>query len=437
MNCDVVIVGAGVAGLAAASHLARKGMEVRILEAGTRICGRIFTVHDALSPLPIELGAEFVHGRPPETWELIRKNNLTAFEHTAQALHIDRGRVLKESEVGEIGDRALSQMAKSSRRKDESFEQYLHRSRQPPPVKNWARFYVEGFNACRSNLVSAASLIADSEAADKIEGDRTFRLVGGYDSIAVSLLRSLPNPESSVQLNSVVRRVQWRRGQADVHYESAIDGSPAMVRCRHLIVTVPLGVLQSAPTAPGAIAFEPEPTAALRAAAALRFGQVYRVTFRFPHAFWEENEKLKQAGFLISQDRRFFTWWTTHPIVAPLLTGWMAGSKAEEVRAADPSQIAAEAIASLGRILRREVPRPEAFYFHNWRTDPFFRGAYSYVPVNAMAARDALAKPVEGTLFFAGEAAEVNGHGATVHGAIASGVRAARLVQKLLKPLSR
>ena len=94
MNCDVVIVGAGVAGLAAASHLARARVEVRLLEAGSRIGGRIFTVQDPLSPIPIELGAEFVHGRPPETWDLIRKNGLTAFEHSSPALHMDRGRIL-------------------------------------------------------------------------------------------------------------------------------------------------------------------------------------------------------------------------------------------------------------------------------------------------------------------------------------------------------
>jgi monoamine oxidase len=157
---------------------------------------------------------------------------------------------------------------------------------------------------------------------------------------------------------------------------------------------------------------------------------VYRVTFRFRNAFWDEDEKLKGKGFLISQDKRFFAWWTMHPIVAPLLTGWMAGAKAEEFETGDQSKIAAEALASLGRILKRKIPHPEAVYFHNWREDPFFRGAYSYVPVNALPAREVLARPVDGTLFFAGEAAELNGHGGTVHGAIASGVRAAGLILK-------
>jgi monoamine oxidase len=70
----------------------------------------------------------------------------------------------------------------------------------------------------------------------------------------------------------------------------------------------------------------------------------------------------------------------------------------------------------------------ENAYFHDWHADPFARGAYSYVPVGALRAREALAKPVGGTLYFAGEATETNGHSATVHGAIASGKRAARQI---------
>src|SRR5436305_11880286 len=148
MDCDVVIVGAGVAGLSAACVLTRAGMEVRCLEATDRTGGRIYTVHDPLAPLAIELGAEFVHGRPPEIWRLIQDAGLTACEHTSQALHVEHSRIQKTA-VGEIANRVLSQMAKSVRRKDESFEQYLSRSHQRSDVKNWARVHVEGFNAAR------------------------------------------------------------------------------------------------------------------------------------------------------------------------------------------------------------------------------------------------------------------------------------------------
>lgn len=80
-----------------------------------------------------------------------------------------------------------------------------------------------------------------------------------------------------------------------------------------------------------------------------------------------------------------------------------------------------EALRSLGRILGRKIPRPAAFYFHDWHNDPFFRGAYSYVPVDALPARRTMAEPAEDTLFFAGEATDFTGPGGTVHGAMASG----------------
>jgi Flavin containing amine oxidoreductase len=286
-----------VAGLAATGILKRAGHDVVCLEATDRIGGRILTVHDPLAPIAVELGAEFVHGRPPETWELIRAANLTSYEHTAQALHLGRGGVVQQKRVGELADRVLSQLAKSSRRKDESFEDYLRRCRQPAAVKNWARVHIEGFNAARADLISVTSLTEDSEAADKIEGDRTFRIPAGYDSIPISLLQSIPDYQSVVHLNSIVERVHWRRGAVEIHYRSALDRQPVRLKCRQLIVTVPLGVLQA-----------------------------------------------------------------------------------------------------------------------------------SYVPVNALADRKTLAEAVESTLFFAGEATNLNGHSGTVHGAIESGVRAAALV---------
>ena len=163
---------------------------------------------------------------------------------------------------------------------------------------------------------------------------------------------------------------------------------------------------------------------------ALRFGQVVRLILRFREAFWENSRETSEKGFLFSEERLFPTWWTPLPVHAPVLTGWSAGPHADDLLGKPRSTIVLEAIASLARI--SGCPRErldgllEAAYSHDWHGDPFARGAYSYVPSGALGARKRLAEPIAATLYFAGEATNLDGHGGTVHGAIASGRRAAR-----------
>jgi monoamine oxidase len=165
---------------------------------------------------------------------------------------------------------------------------------------------------------------------------------------------------------------------------------------------------------------------ALKAARALILGQAFRVTFRFHEAFWEEDQRFQQLGFFFSTEKVFPVWWTTYPVATPILTGWTAGSATGSLMGGrSPGAIQREALASLERIMGRPIPRPLVAHFHDWSVDPFFRGAYSYVPTHALHARSALAQPVENTLFFAGEATETTGNAGTVHGAIASGTQAA------------
>jgi monoamine oxidase len=419
---DVIVIGAGVAGLTATASLALAGRDVLCLEAGNRVGGRILTVHDALAPHPIELGAEFIHGFPAETWAWIRREGLTVYEHSDEVIHMDDGHIV-EARPG--ADRLVEGLRGKTAARDESFEDYLRRSRSPRTVREWARAQVEGFNAARSEVVSTVALSHEASAAEAIQGERSFRLVHGYDSLPQAMLRSIPGQSTSVRLNSQLTHVEWRRGIVRLTYRSLLDGEEVRLRCRRLIVTVSAGVLQSR-----TIEFDPEPRSTMEAAESLQFGQVYRVTFRFREPFWLEDKKLKHAGFLISTDPFFRAWWTTHPVMSPVLTGWAAGSAADQFRTLEKPEIVASALQSLSRILGFKVPTPEAAWFHNWEHDPLFRGAYSYVPVGQEAAHRRLAAPVEDTLYFAGEASEWEGHASTVHGAIRSGKKAAELVMR-------
>jgi monoamine oxidase len=211
---DLIIIGAGVAGLAAAASISQTKKSFLCLEATGRIGGRILTIHDPMAPLPIELGAEFIHGRPPEIWDLIRTRGLTAFEHASHGVHFDRGRIIDARQVGDLAATLLSRLAKSVSRKkhghDRSFDEYIRQSRASLEQKDWAGREIEGFNAARKERISANSLGLDERAAERIDGNRAYRLVDGYHSVPVSLLRLVAGGQSAIQWNSIVECVNWR-----------------------------------------------------------------------------------------------------------------------------------------------------------------------------------------------------------------------------------
>jgi monoamine oxidase len=427
----VLIIGAGVAGLAALNELSQTGVDVLCLEARDRIGGRILTVHDSCSPLPIELGPEFIHGRPPETWKIVHEANLLVYDCAEDAVHINAGQIEEEADAWEQVDEITEEMKRVAEHgEDPTFLSFIEQATHSEKAKRWATGYVEGFNAAHKEIIGVASLALDAQAADDIEGDRNFRIANGYQSISDHLFAGAKNGRTQIRLNTIVEAIQWKPGSATVRIRSALTGKTDIIQARCLIVTLPLGVLQRMP-------FEPEPASVLAAARALRFGQVMRVVFRFSDAWWEKREDLADAGFWLSQEPYFPTWWTTLPVRAPLLIGWSAGPHADKLLGLTKPEIIKCALEDLSRLtgctLHDLESLLETAHFHNWHDDPFARGAYSYVPAGALHHRKALAQPVENTLFFAGEATELNGHSATVHGAIATGYRAVQQVLKALR----
>lgn len=427
MDFDVIIVGAGAAGLTALRELDRAGCNVLCLEARDRIGGRVYTVRDPLSPIPVELGAEFVHGRPAEITEIARSGQLALYDCTERAVHVENGQVQDESDAWELVGEILDDMQRAaSSGPDRSFRSFLEHSSHPEAAKRLATAYVEGFNAARQELAGIASLAEDARAAGQIGGDQSLRVRDGYDAVIHHVLQGIDNATAKVRLNSIVESVDWQPGSASVHVRSALTGRKASFTSRRVLITVPLGVLHA-----GSIQFNPEPDI-LDFASALAFGQVIRLTLRFREPFWTSNSRLADAGFLLSQEQFFPTWWTPLPVRAPIMTGWSAGPHCDSLLGRRQAEILSCALADLARITNANEDRLaeilEAAYFHDWYSDPFARGAYSYVPVGARGARKQLAEPVSGTLYFAGEATELNGHSATVHGAIMSGKRAARQI---------
>lgn len=401
-STDYLVIGAGVGGLAAARELVRAGFSVIVLEARDRVGGRIHTIHDPETPIPVELGAEFVHGVHPVLWNLIREAGLSTTETDGD--HLTQG------EAGPVAARNWEAMGAvfgaMAQAPDQTFEAFINSIDAPESAKRSATGYVEGFNAARKGLVSVGWLNEDGAAADEIDGDRGFHIDAGYDAIPRFLARGL-----DVRLSTPVRSIRWQRGEV----LAQTDGE--LFRAFRAIISVPFALLES-----GAIRIHPEPECLTVARPALATGNALRVTFRFQQALWQ---KYPELSFLHG-DQAFPVFWTAYPILAPVITGWAAGPKADALTGKSEAEIIRIALDSLRGLLGEDPGEPEAAFFHDWRTDPWSGGAYSYGRVNGSAARYAFAEPVEGTLCFAGEAVCPAGHMGTVHGAVQSGIAAAR-----------
>lgn len=326
---------------------------------------------------------------------------------------------------------------------DESFLRFLERccpqAKSDPEqreAKQHALSYVTGFNAADPGKVGVHWLVKGMRADEEIEGDRAFRSQNGYQDLIDIFHQRLVQARVSIETQTVVHSVEWQPGRVEV-----IAGREEESRhfvTQRVLVTVPLAVLQAAAGETGALQFTPAlPRIKLRALDKLVMGAVIRITLRFRHRFWdkitapgEQRETLSNMSFLFSQDKWFPTWWTTMPKKLPMITGWAPAQCAEKLSGNDRSFVIERSLQTLGSLLGVEPQELEgwldAAYFHDWQNDPFSRGAYSYGAVGADSAQEDLGSPVENTLFFAGEATDVTGHNGTVHGAIASGHRAAQ-----------
>jgi monoamine oxidase len=287
-----------------------------------------------------------------------------------------------------------------------SFADYLARARLPSVTRTFARLMVEGFDAADPALVSARAIAEEWGEGGALAGAQP-RPRTGYGPALDFLAQKIISRGGRLRMQSVVREVRWRRGHV------AVSGESFRFTAARAIITLPLGVLQS-----GAVRFSPKlgKEDALRRLAS---GPVVKAALRFPTAFWEKRHR--GVAFFHAPRGAFPTFWTPLPARAPLLIAWAGGPKAEKL---STEKALAAALVSLKRIFGK-VEEPDAAYVHDWRTDPFARGAYSYVRVNGEGAREALQRPLADTLFFAGEATSLQESG-TVGGALQSGIDAAR-----------
>jgi monoamine oxidase len=247
---DVVIIGAGVSGLAASRSLREHGVRVSLIEARDRIGGRVFTHRDARTPASIELGAEFVHGSAPEVMAVAREAGLVVVDiPNTRWEHRGRHRVPSKDFWKRL-DHIMGRMS-ASRTPDRSFHEFLatapggHKFARDRAL---AREFVENVHAADALRVSERALMkGGSPAGDEAE-QRTGRVIDGYDHVSGWLARK---PHDAVHLRTVAKHIEWEPGA--VHVRASRQSFAA----RAAIITLPVGVLQARAGDAGAVIIHP------------------------------------------------------------------------------------------------------------------------------------------------------------------------------------
>ncbi len=406
-DVDVVIVGAGIAGLVAARCLGDAGFAVCVLEARDRLGGRIHT-DSSFAGAPVERGAEFIHGDRVRIWHYLERFGLRADPSlgTRGLRFVDGSRLrsplwlLTRPAAFRL---SLAMMALVHRKgPDESLADFLR-----------ARRITDGLGRRLADYMvnSACASLEDLGVVDAVAGltslqsrGGAFRPAGGHQAVVDSLARGL-----DVRCNAPASVVRW--SDAGVEVEAGQS-----VRARAAILTLPLGIQQA-----GVVCFEPAlPEPKQRAAAALRMHSAVKILFRFGHQVGDTRVHA------IAADTEVPVFWRA-PEPTPVWTGFVTGPRASTL-ASNPERAADRLCSLCGPEARHALQAVEVV---DWGRDPWSRGGYSAAPPGAFAARAILAERV-GSLVFAGEATATDGEAGTVSGAINTGERAGAEARAML-----
>jgi monoamine oxidase len=423
MDTDILVIGAGVTGLTAASRLKKAGFRVEVVEARDRVGGRILTEFHPLSEDPIELGAELVHGLPEETRQWLDPDRDLEVRD-GEFLIFENGHLSSSpSYFGQISE-VLEQLCVPLNR-DLSFREWLDRKTlKDPQVKEWINVYVQGYHAADSSDISVEALQEierESQEVDAVEGAQFFR--GGQIEFFNRLLRDFAQP---IRLSHGVKQIQWSASGAEVHFQQS-DLKP--VRAGKVVITIPIGVLKSS-SQEGSVEFQPQlPMSFLESLSYFKMGTAIRMNFVFHSAPWSLlPELLDFAMILDSSPGAFFrVWWKRgdHQLV-----GWSGGPSSELAKSPSKLKLQELGIEALARLFKLPQSQVQSTlvgsYTHDWNHDPYSRGVYPYVKVGGRHQVQKFSEPIENVLYFAGDAERLGAYLGTVNGAVRAGARVAR-----------
>jgi len=423
---DVIVIGAGMAGVTAARELAASGLSVLILEARRRVGGRILSVRD-LCEQPVEAGAEFVHGDRAATWTEIKRLGL----ETRNSPMILRSAFNLGGATRWLPWLLLHPETWSCAGMRRGI------ARAQPPDRS-ARHYIEerGYRG-RARLLTEMTFLQHLPAGGDevgvlgfvddgvldLQGRTNYRVLEGYDSLPRAMADGL-----DVRLGAVVETVCWDDASVRVRL-----GDGAEHEARAGISTLPVGVLQS-----GSVRFAPAlPPAKQQALSHLYMGPIVKLLLRFDERFWPRwMEKVECATGPVNLYWCVFRGVRGAPAV---LTAYAIGPRGAALAQASEEAATDIVVEDLARLFPGTDPRRALMSCRHidWVHDPFSRGGYTVVGVGGRGAREALRAADTGALFWAGSSTESRPVSETVETAYLSGLRAAAEVRSRLENRAR
>jgi len=414
MKYDVIIIGAGAAGLSAMRELAETGYHVCLLEAAGIAGGRITTIKEGFKN-SVETGAEFIHGKLPFTFKLLKEAGLSYEAVEGKMIGVQNGSRQSE-EHDEHWDELMRKLRKL--KTDITVLQFLNDNFSNPDyvhLRQAVQRFSEGFDLADISKASMLSMKDEWKNIDK----KQFRIKGGYIQLIDHLLACCNKLNTEIHFNTCVNKIEYKNEKVTVH-----TTDDKKFQANKLMITVSAGVLQS-----GSIQFKPELTDHAVAIQGLGFGGVIKFLLEFKTCFWKDLDE--QTGFLLT-DEEIPTWWTQLPAESNLLTGWLGGPNATNKIFESDASLLQTALLSLSLIFHipSETLKEELVNFKiiNWLNQPYIKGGYSYKTLHSEQAIKILSLPVDNMIYFAGEAISKSESQGTVESALQSGYDTAKML---------
>ncbi|MBC7949619.1 MAG: FAD-dependent oxidoreductase [Chitinophagaceae bacterium] len=417
----IIIIGAGPAGLMAAKKLSKK-YKVIILEARDRIGGRIQSVMEPGFSTLVESGAEFIHGKLPQTFRLLKKAGIGYEKMQGQMYRVgpDGWQIQKEMIPGWY--KLLKQMKKEKR--DRTLSDFLEEYYPGEPHRAFrlqVRSYAEGFDLADTSKVSIHALRKEWSA----EEEEIYRITGGYGQLIRYLEEECHKHGCDIYTDNCVQQIDWEKEDVTVYSTSGKKFSGE--KC---IITVPLNIFAKV-IGPGAINITPPLDEQVTAAKEVGFGTAIKIAFEFNEPFWKGYAE--NPGFIIS-DEPVPVWWVGNSKAPRLLTGWKGGPGAALLSKCTDDEILQTALQSLSVIFRIPIialrEKLVASKIFNWLKQDYSEGAYSHDYPTSEKAKNLLNTSVADTIFFAGEGIFQGASAGTVEAALASGKQTASKLMK-------